>query len=225
MITVFAILIAAVFACVGLKKKFFVMWAMVFNLIISIYLSVMLVHAIGKATPDIGESGYFLASCLIALAALFYAIFHVIVKFYIIGNNVIEFSVLFDRIGAPVLGFLFGYLACCFILFALGIMPIAKHEFITNVLGDKTLASIASPPVKRACAFTGYATLQCYPVKSGEIIDWLMTVSDEQQTPEFESGSAREDLADELAGGDFKDQPTDEMEDSMDDYSTDEFEE
>ena len=216
MITVLAILIAAVFAYVGVKKKFFVMWAMLFNLIVSIYLSIMLVYAISKSTPDVGSNGYFLAGCLLALVALFYTIFHVIVKFYVIGNNVIEFPVLFDKIGAPVFGFIFGYLACCFVLFSLGIMPIAKHRFMTNVLGDADLASVASLPVKKACCFTGNVTRQCYPVKSGEIIDWLTTVSDEQEEPVLESGSAREDVAEQLA---------EENEENMEEYPPDETDE
>ncbi len=210
MVTAFAILIGAVFVFVGLKKRFFVIWAMLFNLIVSVYLSVMLVHVISKSTPDIGTNGYFLAACLLVLAALFYAIFHIIVKFYVIGSNVIEFPVLFDRIGAGVLGFVFGYLACCFVLFALGVMPIAKHEFMTNVLKKDTLASLASPPVKRACSFTGHATRQCYPVKSGEIIDWLTTVGDRQQKPELESGSARDDIAEELAEVEMEDRSPEE---------------
>ncbi len=212
MVTAFAILIGAGFIYVGLKKGFLVMWAMLFNLIVSVYLSVMLVHVISKSTPDIGTNGYFLAACLLVLGALFYAIFHIIIKVYVIGSNVIEFPVLFDRIGAGVLGFVFGYLACCFILFALGIMPIAKHKFMTNVLRNDTLASLASGPVERACSFTGHATLQCYPVKSGEIIDWLTTVSDRQQTPKLESGSAREDIAEELAEEGMEEQPPNETE-------------
>jgi hypothetical protein len=215
MITVLAILIGVVFIYVGLKKKFFVMWAMLFNLLVSFFLSVMLVHLISKITPEIGNNAYFLALLLLVLAALFYAILHIITKFYIIGSNAIELPILFDKIGAGLLGFVFGFLTCSFVLFAVGVMPIAKHEFMTNVLGDKTLASIAAIPVKKACSFTGYASRQCYPKIGDDVTDWLMTLSELQETPVLKSGSARDDIAEELAGDDF----------GIDDYPTEKIDE
>ena len=204
MITVFAILIGAAFIYVGFKKRFFVMWAMLFNLFVSIYLAVMFVHAIAKSSPDIGSNGYFLALCLLALTALIYAILHIVVKFYVIGSNDIEFPMLFDKIGAGLLGFIFGYLVCCVVLFSIGIMPVAKHEAITNVLGNNTLAAITAPPVKKVCNFMGAVTLQCDPEKGDAVINWLMQVSDKQKTPKLESGSARDDIAKELAADDFE---------------------
>ena len=187
MISLCLILVGGVFTYIGIKKKFFVMWAMVINLLISMFLSVMLMPLMAKLMPDLGEDAYFLTVCLLVLSALFYVLFHMIVKLYITGNNTIEFPLVFDKIGAGLLGFLFGYLACSFVLFALSVMPIAKHEFITNVFGEKGLGPVVSRPVKKACDFVGSMTIQCDPTNCEGVIDWLWAVSEKQEEPELES--------------------------------------
>lgn len=135
MVSLFAILLGGVFAYIGLKKKFFVMWSMLFNLLVSIFLGVMFLPLISNLTPDIGENGYFLSVCMFVLTALFFFTLHVIVKMYLIASDSGVFPVVIDQVGAGILGFLFGYMACCFVFFVLSVMPIAKHPFMTNVLG------------------------------------------------------------------------------------------
>lgn len=186
--SLFAILLGGAFAYIGLKKKFFVMWSMLFNLLVSIFLGVMFLPLISRLTPDIGENGYFLSLCMFVLTALFFFTLHIIVKMYVIASNSGVFPVIFDRVGAGILGFLFGYIVCCFVFFVLSVMPIAKHPFITNVFGKEGFGALSSRPVKKMCRFAGSASLQCYPDKSDTVIDWLITVSQEQQKPELKSG-------------------------------------
>jgi hypothetical protein len=196
MISLCLILAGGVFTYVGIKKRFFVMWAMIINLLVSMFLSVMLMPLMAKLVPDIGRNAYFLTACLLVLSALFYVLFHMIVKLYITGNNPIEFPLVFDRIGSGVLGFFFGYFACSFVLFALSVMPIAKHEFITNVFGEKGLGPVVSRPVKIACNFVGSMTIQCHPNNCEGVIDWLGAVSEKQEEPELES--IRTEIEEEL---------------------------
>jgi len=185
--SLFAILLGGAFAYIGLKKKFFVMWSMLFNLLVSIFLGVMFLPLISRLTPDIGENGYFLSLCMFVLTALFFFTLHVIVKMYVIASNSGVFPVIFDRVGAGILGFLFGYIVCCFVFFILSVMPIAKHPFMTNVFGKKGFGALSSRPVKKMGRFVGSASLQCYPDKSDTVIDWLITVSQEKQKPELKS--------------------------------------
>jgi len=197
MISLCLILAGSVFAYIGVKKKFFVMWGMGINLLISMFLSVMLMPLVAKLVPDIGENAYFLAFCLLVLSSLFYVLFHMIVKLYIAGDNIIEFPLVFDKIGSGLLGFLFGYFACSFVLFALSVMPIAKHEFVTNVFGSKGFAVTASRPVKKACNFVGSMTIQRNPDNCEGVIKWLKALSEKQEEPEIES--IRSDVAEELS--------------------------
>lgn len=197
MVSLCLILAGGVFTYIGIKKRFFVMWGMTINLLISMFLSVMLVPLMAKLVPDIGENSYFLTVCLLILSALFYVLFHMIVKLYITGNNTIEFPLVFDKIGSGLLGFLFGYFACSFVLFALSVMPIAKHEFVTNVFGEKGFGFTASRPVKKACNFVGSMTIQRNPNNCEGVIDWLGAVSEKQEEPEIES--IRADVAEELS--------------------------
>ena len=197
MIYLLLILVGGVFTYIGIKKRFFVMWAMTINLLISMFLSVMLMPLMAKLIPDIGGNAYFLAACLLVLSVLFYVLFHMIVKLYITGNTTIKFPLVFDKIGSGLLGFWFGYLACSFVLFALSVMPIAKHEFITNVFGEKGFGPVASRPVKKACDFVGSMTIQCQPNNCEGVIDWLGAVSEKQNKPELES--IRTGVAEELS--------------------------
>ena len=186
--SLFAILVGGAFAYIGLKKKFFVMWSMLFNLLVSIFLGIMFLPLISRLTPDIGQNGYFLSLCMFVLTALFFFTLHVIVKMYIITSSSGVFPVIFDQVGAGILGFLFGYIVCCFVFFVLSVMPIAKHPFMTNVFGKEGFGALSSRPVKKVCCFVGSASLQCYPDKSDAVIDWLIKVSEKQEEPVLESG-------------------------------------
>jgi hypothetical protein len=75
-------------------------------------------------------------------------------------------------------------------------MPIAKHEFITNVFGEKGLGPVASRPVKKACGFVGSMTIQCLPNNCEGVIDWLGAASEKQDEPELES--IRTEIEEEL---------------------------
>jgi len=197
--SLFAILVGGAFVYIGLKKKFFVMWSMLFNLLVSIFLGVMFLPLISRLTPDIGQNGYFLSLCMFVLTALFFFTLHVIVKRYVIASNSGVFPVIFDQIGAGILGFLFGYIVCSFVFFVLSMMPIAKHQMITNVFGKEGFGALSSRPVKKVCCFVGSASLQCYPDKSDTVIEWLIRVSEKQEEPGLKSTRTgiEEELTDE----------------------------
>lgn len=196
--SLFAILLGGAFAYIGLKKKFFLMWSMLFNLFVSIFLGIMLLPLISRLTPDIGQNGYFLSATMFVLTALFFFTLNFIVKMYVISSNSGVFPVIFDRIGAGCLGFLFGYIICCFVFFVLSVMPIAKHPVMTNVFGKEGFGALSSRPVKKMCRLVGSASWQCYPDKSDKVINWLIMISEKQEEPELKS--TRTGIEKELTG-------------------------
>lgn len=173
-----AVIAGAGFAYMGLKKGFFPMWAISFNILISVYLSVMLLPVIATIIPDNGGQAYFYncALSLLIIGILVFVVLQTIASNYFSGGFQLSFPVIFNNIGAAILGFISGYLLCCTVLVIISIMPFTSQSPIANkILGPKNLPAAVTKPVIGACNFVGRASLQVWPdVAQGAIDDFLV---------------------------------------------------
>ncbi len=157
-----AVIAGAGFSYMGLKKGFLSMWAICFNLLISVYLCVMLLGVIAAAVPDSGGESYYYscALCMLIVCGLVFGVLQLIASNYFSGGFQITFPKLFDSIGAAVLGFISGYLVCCVLIFIVSLMPFSNYSFVSGVLSPKNLPASVSKPVVSVCDFIGRASIQ-----------------------------------------------------------------
>ena len=150
---------------VALKKGFFPIWAVFFNTLISVYLGVMLLPLIAAVIPNGGTAGYFYSCslCMLAVAVIAFVFLQVIASNYFSGGFAVSFPVIFDKIAAAALGFITGYVATCFVLLVVGIMPISAHRYVRGTLDADHLASAVKAPVTATCKFIAKASMQIYP--------------------------------------------------------------
>ena len=181
MIFWFAVVAGVIFAVIGIRKSFFPMWAMLFNILVSIYLSIMLSPLIVQIRPDMDQLRYYLAACVAVIAVMAFIILQVIKTSFLAQISESLCPRFFDNVGAAILGFLSGYVVFSFVFLAVCIMPFSEPSFMKGILGDGVSTPSGAKPVVKACNFVAKASMQCYSDTAVEVVDWL-TAPDEEST-------------------------------------------
>ena len=167
---------------IGNRKGFFPMWATLFNIVISIYVSVMLTPTIIGWIPDIGSNGYHQVGCVAGLAVVFFVILQTIATHYFTADSNVILPDMVEKIGTGVISFLVGYLVCGFVFFIICIMPFSDQPIAKKILGkdQRSLSAVAS--VTKTCNFVGSLSLQCHEDTTiPKIIDWFIEPPDKPQ--------------------------------------------
>ena len=178
MLVVIAVLIGCVSAVIGIKKGFFAVWPVFFNILIAIYIGIMLTPTIVGLAPEIEESGYYGACCVACIAILVFAVLQAVVTIFFSRMYEAASPEILDRIGSAVLGFLSGYLVCSFVVLLIFITPFARHPALK---GRKDSTPTAVKSVANACSFVDVISLNCRKDVVDGIINWLIAIEDEPQ--------------------------------------------
>ncbi|HCO95296.1 MAG TPA: hypothetical protein DIU00_15330, partial [Phycisphaerales bacterium] len=108
------ILAGGLFAWFAIRIGFYEMWAMLFNIIISIYIAVFLTPVIIDIIPAAGDTSYGNALTMVTAAIGVFLILYVITYLFLTGQFKVSFPRIFDTLGTSVLGFLAGFLIWSF---------------------------------------------------------------------------------------------------------------
>lgn len=126
------ILVGGLFAYFALKKGFYEMWALGFNIIISIYLAVFLGPVVADIIPA-GTAVYSKALTVLATAVACFLILHGISYILITGQFSISFPKIVDVVGAGLFGFSIGFLVWSFISLLIMTTPITNNTFVKEI--------------------------------------------------------------------------------------------
>jgi hypothetical protein len=130
-----AILAGALFVWLAVRLGFYETWTLLFNIVVSIYVSVFLTPILAELAPASGEvSSYHTALCLIVLAGGCFALLQGLSFVFLTGQFHIPFPRIFDVVFSGMLGFVAGFLVLSFIALVLTTTPLARHK-IVGVLG------------------------------------------------------------------------------------------
>jgi len=183
-----AILIGILVAVMAIKTGVYMMWAILFNALISIYLGVMLCPTIIGLIPDIGDSRYHHAGCVGGIAVVIFAICQTITVNFLLGEEAdknkkneeaISFPKVVNTIGAGLAGFFLGYVVCGFVIFVFLITPLSKESIVKSICEQ---TGFAAQSVQAVCGFVGGISLQCHDeAEPGDVVEWLTTPESEQQ--------------------------------------------
>ncbi len=126
------ILVGGLFAYFAIKKGFYEMWALGFNIIISIYLAVFLGPVVADIIPA-GTAVYSKALTVLATAVACFLILHGISYTLITGQFSISFPKIVDVVGAGLFGFLIGFLVWSFISLLIMATPITNNTLAKEI--------------------------------------------------------------------------------------------
>lgn len=127
------ILIGGLFTWLAIKMGFYEMWALLFNIVISIYVAVFLVPVILDLVPAAGETSYANALALTVTAVGTFFILYGITYILFTSQFRISLPKLFDLLFAGFLGFLAGFLVSSFIAVIVTAMPISQNQFLNEI--------------------------------------------------------------------------------------------
>lgn len=127
------ILVAALFVWFAIRIGFYEMWAMLFNIVVSIYLAVFLRPAIVEIVPAAGSTPYSDALTLLATAAASFVVLYGISYIYFTGQFSVSFPRVFNIIAAGFLGFLAGFLVWSFACLLICATPISQQSIVKGL--------------------------------------------------------------------------------------------
>ncbi len=127
------ILAGGFFIWFAVKIGFYETWALLFNIVISIYLAIFLTPIILDIIPTAGETQYCSALALIVTAAGTFLILFGLTYIFFTGQYKVPFPKIFDILFSGVLGFLAGFLVLSFIAFVITVTPISQNRFVKQI--------------------------------------------------------------------------------------------
>lgn len=127
-----SIIAGGVFAFIAIRIGFYEMWAMLFNIVISIYLAVFLRPAVQNIAA-VGDTLYSNALTMLVIAVVSFLVLHGVSYVFLTGQFSIPFPKIFDTLGTGVLGFLAGFLVWSFLSFLIGITPISQISIVKEI--------------------------------------------------------------------------------------------
>lgn len=127
------ILAGAAFAWFAVKLGFFEMWAMLFNIVISVFLAVYLKPVVANMIPAADETSYGNGLLILSVAVLSFAVLQGLSYVFFTGQFSVKMPKMFDVLGSGVLGFLAGVLIWSFAALLIGVTPISQGGFAKSI--------------------------------------------------------------------------------------------
>ncbi len=166
----FTILVGVIAAWLGRKMRFYSAWALLFNILVSMYLGVMLTGVLIGMITDQSVSYYHCATGVAGIAVIVFIILHIFTITVLIADVEICFPRMFDGVGSAILTFLSGYLVCNFVIFVICIMPFTKNPTVEKFIKQADLTTVTMPSVAVACDFIGNMSMQCYDDAAEQVV-------------------------------------------------------
>jgi hypothetical protein len=145
------ILAAAFFAWLAVKIGFYETWTMLFNIVISIYLSLFLTPVITTMVPAASDTAYGNALTLITVAAGAFLILHGVSYSFLTGRFSIWFPRPVDNVGSGLLGFLGGLLVWSFVTLVISVSPLSQAGFARDIGLRSTVDQTSVPYIAWWC--------------------------------------------------------------------------
>ena len=180
------IIVGGLFAWLGVKKGFYVMFSTLFCLMFAVYIGILATPRIVHLSEGLENDGYYAAGCLFGLTLIIFILLWVVAYFYFLRNRDEYFPKMVDQIGGGIFGFLFGYILISLLMMMLCVMPFSRNENVPGFLRRDTLLRLSVPPVVKTCNFIAEYSLECFFGDSEKAVKFFLALEDD---PEAETNS------------------------------------
>lgn len=178
------ILVGGLFAWYTVKMGFYETWAMLFNIVIAIYIALFLTPVIVDIIPVAGDTSYGNAMTLIAAAIGAFLILHGISYTFLTGQFSVSFPKIFDTLGTGLLGFVAGFLVWSFAGLLISITPISQNTFAKDIGFGRRIEQTNVPYLSWWCNLVNtVVSSQDSQYTTEDAINWLFE-STEKKTPD-----------------------------------------
>ena len=187
-----SILVGGLFVWLAVRMGFFETWTLLFNIVVSIYVSVFLTPAILEIIPAAGDPSYGIALTLIVAAVGPFLFLSGISYVFLTGQFKVSFPKTFEILFAGSLGFLAGFLVSSFVSLALTITPLSRNSLMSTI-GFNSVSQ--QPNISYVCwwcdAVHSIVSVPYDRTTSVQIVDQLLSRTEAKTAdkPDPESGS------------------------------------
>jgi hypothetical protein len=171
------IAVALVFAFLGYRKTFYPSWAFLFNILVSVYTSIMITPQIVDKVPFIRVYlGSFSYSAFILISAvIIFVVMHFLSFKFFTAVYIVTFPKIFNSAGAAVLGFLTGLAISGFLLFLVTITPLSDFPAVKFLAQNSQTADGTNTVVLTTCNFVHGISLQPSPTAIDKQMEKILT--------------------------------------------------
>jgi len=145
------ILLAIIAGYISLRRGFYEMWGITFNLIISLYITIFAGPMFAKYVPAASSTTYgnlfFIAACAIGC----FLVLHGISYLLITSQLHISFPKIFDVLGAGGLGILVGFLVWNFVWLLIYATPISENALVRDIGFDSQFQQNNKTVIVQVC--------------------------------------------------------------------------
>jgi hypothetical protein len=159
------IAVGLVFAVIGYRKTWYPLWALLFNVLISVYVSIMTSPQLVDKFPIIRNylGNYSYAVGVLAATGLVFGLLQLLSFKFFTAVYVVSFPRILNSAGAAVLGFLTGTVAAGFLLFLITITPLSDFSAVKFLAQDRQAPDNVNGVVLGTCDFVHDISLQPDP--------------------------------------------------------------
>ena len=171
------IAVGLVFALIGYKKTWYPSWALLFNILISVYTSIMITPQIVDNVPFIRVylSSFSYSAFALTSAVIIFAVMQLLTFKFFTSVYVISFPKLLNTIGSAVLGFLTGSVIAGFLFFLINITPLSDFPAVRSFTQDRQISDKTNNVMLTTCNFVHNISLQPDPTAIDGQIDKILT--------------------------------------------------
>ena len=128
-----AILAGVIATWLAIKKGFYETLVMLFNIVISVYISIFLTPVIVDYVPAANDTLYCNALALTVIAIGTFLILFGITYVFLTGQFKVKFPKVFEILFTGLFGFFIGFLVLSFAAFVITVTPISQNRFISQL--------------------------------------------------------------------------------------------
>jgi hypothetical protein len=179
------IVVSLGFAYMGLKKGLYVMFAVLFNLLFAVFISILSTRTLLSYSPQYEHHGYYASLGLFLLFCVIFGLLQMFAWFYFLCHREDYFPAMLDRVGGFLVGGVCGYIIITMLILMLCIMPCSVKGQVDRLCARDKMRGLCAPGVTKACDFLAWYSLECFDGESEKVINELLELTESRKEEEI----------------------------------------
>lgn len=171
------IVVGLVFVFIGYRKTWYPSWALLFNVLISVYTGIMTAPQIVDKFPVIrsylGNFSY--SVFVLTMAVIIFVVMHLLSFKFFTAVYVVSFPKILNSAGAAVVGFLAGSVIAGFLVFLINITPLSDFPAVKFLAQGRQSPDQVNSVVLDSCNFVHALSLQPSPTAIDSQMEKILT--------------------------------------------------
>jgi len=169
--------VGLVFVFIGYRKTWYPRWALLFNVLISVYTGIMTAPQIVDKFPVIrnylGDFSY--SAGILTIAIVFFIVIQSLAFKFFTAVYVVSFPKILNSAGAAVVGFLAGSVIAGFLFFLINITPLSDFPAVKFLAQGRQFPDQVNSVVLGSCNFVHDISLQPSPTAIDSQMEKILT--------------------------------------------------